>query len=310
MHSEGLAVAGGEMWGSGADGRPILERFYASELRIQLLQKPIFLCVSPGRSGTRLLCSLLKNVLDLDAEHEPDPRANFVMRPNIGDNVYALRWLVERKLPAIAARGPAPYVETSHLFCKGLIEPLFALGLRPRFFILRREARAVASSLYQMNVIPQRTPDGALVLVGPNDPGTMPLEASDRFTDYQLCYWYALEIERRQALYHGLFSAHGVGFLELTIHDLTDWMTLGRILKFVGLKNEKVLSRDDFEAVTSRNQNPRHVAHPGNVDRPLPANIEAEESEIHACCAPYFLTSALSVGLKFGPAMKNEGNDV
>ena len=144
------------------------------------------LTVTSGRSGTKLLALLLRDALRLAAEHEPAPRVNFVMRSFVEAPSAAGAWLVTEKLPAMLdASREGFYAETSHLFCKGLIEPMIQLGVNPKLIILTRPAREVASSLFQMNVVPERTENGRLVLLGPRDPGVLLLPDWPSFSDYQ-----------------------------------------------------------------------------------------------------------------------------
>ncbi len=244
--------------------------------------KTLLFTVTSGRSGTALLTALLRDCLGIVAEHEPPPRVNFVLRSLVLAPEMAAAWLAHEKLPAMLARATGPvYAETSHLFCKGLIEPMLDLGLRPRFIILTRPAPEVARSLFQMNVIPGRTGAGRLVLLGPRDPGVLPVTEPDGLTDYQLCYWYAREIERRQAGYAALFQARGLAAFGIGMHDLTRW---DRFLPLAAFAAGRPLVPDEaaFHAVTVRDQNPRVVASGGASDRPLPSDTEAQEAAVDA----------------------------
>ena len=244
--------------------------------------KTLLLTVTSGRSGTALLTALLRGCLGIVAEHEPPPRVNFVLRSLVLAPEMAAAWLAHEKLPAMLARATGPvYAETSHLFCKGLIEPMLDLGLRPRFIILTRPAPEVARSLFQMNVIPERTGAGRLALLGPRDPGVLPVADPDGLTDYQLCYWYAREIERRQAAYASLFAARGLAAFRIGMHELTRWdrfLLLATSVAGPALVPDKAA----FHAVTARHQNPRAVASGGAPDRPLPLDIETQEAAADA----------------------------
>ena len=223
----------------------------------QARKTTLALTVTSGRSGTKLLTVILSEALRLAAEHEPPPRANFVMRSFVAAPSAAEHWLRTEKLPAmLAAAKDGFYAETSHLFCKGLIEPILALGLRPKLIILTRAARDVASSLYRMNVIPARTEAGRLVLLGPEDPGVLPLVNWRQYSDYQLCYWYAREIERRQTLYSELASNIHLQYLRIAMLDLKHPETIETLARFFGVTiDDQAFVRQ--AAILAQNQNSR-----------------------------------------------------
>lgn len=181
-----------------------------------LSTKRLCFTVTSGRSGTKLLAELLRGGAGICAEHEPAPRFNYVLR-SILDCPEAARWWLEtEKLPAMAERVGAEtaYAETSHLTCKGFIEPLLELGLRPVLLFVARPARDVARSLFKIGAIPERTPSGRLVLIGPAHSPFLRVADWENWTDYQLCYWYAREIERRQGYYRKLASRVGLEWFD------------------------------------------------------------------------------------------------
>lgn len=245
-------------------------------------QFTLTLTVTSGRSGTKLLAVLLRDALGLAAEHEPAPRLNFVMRSFVEAPSAARAWLLTEKLPAmVSAARNGFYAETSHLFCKGLIEPMIQLGVNPTLIILSRPAREVASSLFRMNVIPVRTESGRLVLLGPDDSGVLRLPDWSRFSDYQLCYWYALEIERRQTHYLQNASALGLNCLHVPMRWLLSREHLGKLAAFLGAEtSEDVFRRQS--AILAHNQNSRKAASGSAVDRPLPHDLLAEEGAVDA----------------------------
>ena len=237
--------------------------------------------VTSGRSGTALLAKLLSRVPGVVALHEPEPRFNFKLRETIADPRRAIPFLLEEKLPAIAKLNGETYVETSHLICKGFIEPLLALGLKPEFVILRRDPVQVARSLFQMNVIPGRTFDGLLVLLQPSDKGVLPLISWEAMSDYQLCFWYALEIERRQLHYEDLFARCGIMFYSVSMNDLTDRGQFGQVLARMFPQKGLRIEEAEFTEIISVNQNPKEKAAPGRPLRLLPEMPQDEEAEVY-----------------------------
>jgi SAM-dependent methyltransferase len=218
-------------------------------------------------------------------EHEPEPRANFELRRTIENPAHGLRWLIDKKLPHIISQDTSArlYVETSHIYCKGFVELFLDLGLKTRFIILRRSASAVARSLFQMACVPERTESGRMVLIGPSDPGVLKLADWESYSDYQLCYWYAREIERRQDYYAALFKRMEIPAHDLHMQDLLDWNKFAQLCKFVHAEdNIGEPDYDQFLLVTASNQNPRNVAQEGNVDAHLPDDMNLQEVEVDA----------------------------
>jgi hypothetical protein len=248
----------------------------------QARQTRLALTVTSGRSGAKLLTALLADALQLAAEHEPAPRANFVMRSFVEAPGAADPWLRTEKLPAmLASARNGFYAETSHLFCKGLIEPMLAMGIHPALIILTRPAREVASSLCQMNVIPARTEAGRLVLLGPGDPGVLPLPDWRLYSDYQLCFWYAREIERRQAHYDVLGERIGLSRLLVVMRKLRTPETLAQLAQFLGATADD-LAFARQAGIVEQNQNSRRAATGSTEDRPLPPDLDNEEAAVDA----------------------------
>jgi hypothetical protein len=257
----------------------------------QLRMKRLVLTVTPGRSGTHLLASLLRDALGIPALSEPRPRVNFVLRSLLSCPEVARGWLVTEKLPAMLESADGPiYAETSHLFCKGLIEPILELGLRPEFIILTRPATEVAESMFQIGCIPERTGPGRLTLLGPTDAGVLEAPGWAGWSDYQLCFWYAREIERRQRAYRASFAAAGIRRLEISMQDLTEWQAFASLCAGIARGLPFTPDRDAFEAIVARNQNPR--AGLAADLRPLPADRAGQEAEVDVAIAGGALTPA------------------
>ena len=163
--------------------------------------------------------------------HEPPPDFVDVMRAAQLEPAAAREFWIRRKLPAIAAYREPIYAETSHLFCEGFVEPLLSLGVVPDIVVLIRNARDVALSLHRIGTIPGRSAIGLKYLVGPDDPGVLPLAGWREMNDYQLCYWYCLEIERRARIYERLISEKGGKVITVNLAELNTLTGFNR-LKF------------------------------------------------------------------------------
>ena len=118
--------------------------------------KTLVVTVTAGRTGTTFLTHLLALCPDTTSLHEPEPSFVPVLRLAQHDPAVARRFLLEYKLPFVAALPTRRYVETGHLLCKGFLEPLLALGLAPQVIALRRAPRRVASSLLSRRTVPGR----------------------------------------------------------------------------------------------------------------------------------------------------------
>lgn len=201
--------------------------------------KKLIFTVTTGRSGTDLLHYLLKKNKRLTVFHEPDEGAGFqsYMRDLQNDPMLGKAFWMEKKLPFINRQRGNVYIETSHLFCKGFLEPLLELGITPDLIILKRNARDVAKSLLQLGTIPMKSKSGEKYLLSPIDPSVNTPFGYEKYSDYQLCYWYCLEIERRQLLYRNMILSIGGQVIEVNFEDLIKITPVIRILKKLNLPN-------------------------------------------------------------------------
>ena len=144
-------------------------------------EKHLVFTVTAGRTGTTYVTRLGELFPDTVSVHEPQPSYVHVLRQIQRRPRVAYDFLLEYKLPFIAAAPASRYLETSHLVGKGFLEPLLDLGLRPSVLMLRREPRAIARSLLTRRTVPGRGKLGFKYLIHPGDPGVLPLS---RWTSY------------------------------------------------------------------------------------------------------------------------------
>ena len=173
--------------------------------------KHLVFCLSAGRTGTARLANLLSYCPDTVAEHEPDPNFLDIARPSRNDRQKGIDWWLHDKLPAIVNQPGTHYVETSHLFGKG---PELALldilrdkkysSIYPEvtfdLMFLSRPYREIALSYWRRNTIPGRTSGGNLYLLHPAAATYFPVPQYKTLTAYQLCYWYAMEMDPRNCM--------------------------------------------------------------------------------------------------------------
>ena len=230
--------------------------------------------ITPGRSGTAYLARLLGAIPGVSAYHEPEPNFARVMRAAQSDPQIAHDFLVRHKMPALAACSGMVYAETSHLTGKGLVEPMLELGLCPALILLTRPAREVAWSLLLRQTIPARTPAGLIYLLSPDDPKVMKMEKWRSASHYQLCFWYALEMERRQRHYAELAAERGLTAVEISADGLNEWACFARMATALDLTID--------EQVQAAHGDISAVRHNANVQTaPLPPWLETEERGVY-----------------------------
>jgi len=159
--------------------------------------KNLIFTVTAGRSGSKFLADLFRIVPDTASRHEPHPCFTWFGEPCNAD--VAQEFWLRFKLPAIAAVGCTNYIETSHVAGKGFLEPLIQMGCTPTILAVGRPPRQVALSFLEKYTIPARTWLGRQWLLHPNAPqSNLTLSDWSSLSDYQLCYWYVLEMEAKQ----------------------------------------------------------------------------------------------------------------
>ena len=221
--------------------------------------KTLVVTVTAGRTGTTFLTHLLALCPDTTSLHEPEPSFVPVLRLAQHDPDVARRFLLEYKLPFVAAVPTRRYVETGHLLCKGFLEPLLALGLAPQVIALRRAPRRVASSLLSRRTVPGRGKLGLKYLLHPGDPGVLALPGWARLTDYQLCFWYALEMERRQRVYRAPVETAGGAWVDVTaeeLHDAERFLAAAAALSLLDADTDRAALRAAHARVAAKTHNP------------------------------------------------------
>ena len=246
-------------------------------LRASLERKRLLFTVTPGRSGTGYLAKLLSFVPGVASFHEPEPRFSEIMRSIQQDADIAYEFWVKKKLPRIASERVPIYVETSHLFCKGFIEPLLKLGITPDLIILTRPHRQVAISMYQLNTIPGRTEKGLKYYLSPRDSGVLPLPEWQSLHDYQLCYWYCLEIERRSHRYERMFLERNARVVKIALDEVSTAPGFNRLLQQLDLPKPGIVAQ--LRLFLARHRRINTKARKKTV-MDIPENIDSLEQEV------------------------------
>lgn len=225
----------------------------------QTQHKKLIFTVTTGRSGTGLLAEKLKFVSKASVYHEGEPGFHKHMRAVIDGQEDARTFLLNQKLPFVEQLQPSIYIETSHLFCKGFLEPLLEIGVIPDLILLRRPERDIAKSLYQLGTIPGRDDKARTFYLMPSDQVYLPLPGWESMHDYQLCFWYTLEIARRQQIYRHLVTALGGRVVEVTLSEIIEGEGIKKIAnalelplpppRFPWKKSKKVNAKSDKKKI-------------------------------------------------------------
>ena len=203
-------------------------------------EKRFIFTVTTGRSGTGFLSYILGHFNDTVSVHEPEPPYDECMRIVQSEPQLATDFLLNRKLPAIskAAARAQIYIETSHVFCKGFLEPWLHLPdiPVPDLIILDRDIRKVALSLFTLQTIPGRTDTGLRWYLSPSDETCLTsIHNWETLNDYQLCYWYCLEIEERKNVYGTMVTEKGARCVRTSIESLKSFRGLRQLRKQLAL---------------------------------------------------------------------------
>ncbi|MEO8602928.1 MAG: hypothetical protein ABI629_10155 [bacterium] len=237
-------------------------------------QKRLVVAVTAGRSGSTYVARLLATLPDITSPHEVAPHYVYALRQAQHDPQAARRFLLEYKLPTIAAATTSRYADISHLLCKGFFEAFLDLGIVPGVVLLRRHPRAVATSWLTRRAVPGRMKRGLRLHLHPADPGVLPYPHWGQATDYQLCFWYALEIERRQYAYAALLQRAGGTHVDVTADELHDGQRFLQVAETLGLLDAGA----DRAPLLARHREVSGVIHKPNHGTPAAAVPQQEEA--------------------------------
>lgn len=248
-----------------------------SELITELKKRQLVFTVATGRCGTAFFAEMLRLIPGAESLHEPEPQYAEVLRTLQNDPDVAGQFLLEKKIPTILHSNTNLYIETSHLFCKGFLEPLLDLGVVPSLLWIKREHRLVASSMFKGGTIPGRTEKGLQFYLSPEDQGVLSLPGWGSLHDYQLCFWYCLEIERRAKLYKEMYRKNSWAWAETSLGEITTMRGMRAIQESLDLPKLSVLNWLRYLNNRKRRVNPTSKA---KQKIALPEKIEALEQEV------------------------------
>lgn len=202
-----------------------------------------------------LLSDILSLLPGVYAEHEPLPDVSKVWWRLRDNPALARRWLVQSKLRAILkslqSTKSSVYVETSHMLCKGFFEPLLDMGITFDLILLSRDLHDTAMSLHSLQDIPMRSKMGRRWLPSPSDSTNISVlpKPYEQWSDYQLVYWYVLEMELRKIRYWRLWKSMGGTVAETSIYSLKTKAGLDMFLHAMNLPSMPDSGWRDYQSL-------------------------------------------------------------
>lgn len=228
----------------------------------ELSNKRFIFTVTTGRSGSNFLTEIMGCLKGVLSVHEPKPRYDRVLSMVQNCPTIANEFLEQKKIPWIKhhIKNNQIFIESSHLFCKGFLEPWLSHDDLPvpDLIFLDRDLRKIALSMYQLNTIPGRNLAGVKYYLSPRDMSLMTqLESYEQLNDYQLCYWYCLEIERRKEIYGDLIKSKGGTCVHTNIDELKSKDKFAQLCEELNMPSFSILGKRRYEQIINRVVNPK-----------------------------------------------------
>jgi hypothetical protein len=214
--------------------------------------KTITLMLSAGRSGTNKLATMMSTVPDVYAEHEGDPGFHTVRVANLEDPSVG-KAFVKNKIELFNSKPQTHCVHTGHMVGEGFIEHFLDEGITPNIIVLRRPMREVALSMFNLKWIPGRHELIRGWYSGPDEPSVLPYNGWESAHNYQLCYWWCLDTERRIRHYTPILKEAGCKIYETTLDQMLDLTQFNKLLSFFGMQNVESITKEkvnQFEEIS------------------------------------------------------------
>lgn len=209
------------------------------------MNKPFTFLITPGRSGSSLLQSMLNTIDGVFAEESYFTVNGRGMRhcfsSIVGKRKEYRDDFYERKIDYISGLKCDHYVDTCSLVCQdNNIEQFIERGHSPNIITLRRDPRLVAKSYYELNwnVVKPR-----LSSVTPSDDGVVKMTLKNPH-EYQECLWYCFEIERLARQYKLKLELWGIKHYETSLDKILNNDEFNIMMDFFGLPHIDNIPQD------------------------------------------------------------------
>lgn len=199
-------------------------------------KKQMLFCLSADPAASAYLASLLSLCPKVAVAHETPPGREFDMADIARKSRIAPDAAVEwwRDVLKFVDKLPHPYFAlTTHLFATGPGDVLLDMKVVPDVIRVTRPPRDIALWMWRRGWVPAETADG--YTLHPDNPKHLALPNWSRYNAYQLCYWYALEMEARiEALAKRIADADGKVFVT-NIENLSERAGLAKMVSKLDL---------------------------------------------------------------------------
>lgn len=239
----------------------------------KLEEKRLIFASSSGRCGTKFLAQAFQKTMgedELSGHWETDPNFAWLVRPSRFKQGVAKKWWLKQKLPAILSHKQPVYIETSHYLTQGALGAALSLGIPFDLIVLSRPPRDTAVSFWRRHSIPLTKRDK----LWPTDTGNFLPVRHDGWNDYQLVYWWLMEVRFRMWRYAQVNVQRGRLAVAVTLDEVVDWAGF------------KLLCERLTLPLPDHRRYPRRVVNPSDdemYDMWPVGDLDAQEAEVWRC---------------------------
>jgi len=248
-----------------------------------LIPRQFIFVAAPARSGTKYIASLFSALYhdnpSTKAFHEPQPAyAPWIEKVCAGADPKSF-WKDE-KLQSIAAQNCRIYFEASHFFLIEFDKALSDLGIHYDLIIHRRPYRDICLSMLRLNDIPGRSKRGLTYYIHPVSSICIHKLGPvwTKLSDYQLIYWYTLEMASRAKRCGERVLAAGGKVVLSELARLSDESYILGLCNILGMPKPTLDGLQKYKTIKDRKINHKNLYK--NMELMLPDNVEEQEAEV------------------------------
>jgi hypothetical protein len=204
-------------------------------LQKALKGKRLIFCANTGRCGSKWLAEAMRCVPGIASYWETEPNFAWEVRAAQSDPERIRMWWLDEKLPHVLGHIEPVYFETGHYLTAGALHTLFDMGVHFDLIVLLRDVREVALSFWRRDSIPLRKKDK----VWPSDPSVFVPIKYDGLTDYQLVYWWVLEMRARMWDLARKVAERDGKVVATNLYEVVEWGGFERMVGQLGLPKPK-----------------------------------------------------------------------